>query len=441
MTSAGYGFEPALNIRSHRADNQIVNSREIVELISAGHEIRKRWGLDFLAQDYHTLIESAFGSDGAKQHMVDHIDCPACKAFDELMKADLLGMAGQTFPEAAKVWQPVRKNSKSLRKRTHEVVDEYVRALSKFFANIQMRSINPGMLMAYQLARKSNALVAEGKFERPWKQTASHSRVNHEIGLLKQTLKACNEWEKIKPFYFPLPINAWSPRQILSEKEEDELFRKVAGYPEAELAYCVAAITNNTTASGIELRRLKIENILLRPTGEVSEIYIPREACKNDSRPREIALNKVARWAVKKVFKRANDLGSIKPEHYLFPFRIKRCNYNPDRPATRWFLRCSWNHLRKLSGFTDLRPHDLRHLAITRLLEKGVDGDLVNAISGHISQRMREYYSHQRTRVRHKAAQKIEPEYNIRKLEAEGRRRVKHERPSIKRRPKQESMA
>jgi integrase len=279
------------------------------------------------------------------------------------------------------------------------------------------------------------------KVQRPWKRPAGHSRINHEINLLEQMLKACNEWEKVKPYYSRLKEENWSPRQILSEKEEEQLFRKVAGYPEAELAYCVAAITNNTTASGIELRGLKLENIFLRQQGEISEIYIPPEACKNDSRPRKIALNEVARWAVGKVYKRAIKLGSTKPEHYLFPFRIKRCKYDPERQATRWFLRCSWNHLREISGFTDLRPHDLRHHAITRMLENGVDGDLVNAISGHVSQRMREFYSHQRARVRHEAAKKIEPDYDVRKLMAEGRRRVKQERVKAKARPKLESMA
>src|ERR1019366_2371662 len=80
-------------------------------------------------------------------------------------------------------------------------------------------------------------------------------------------------------------------------------------------------------------------------------------------------------------------------------------------------------------------PHDLRHLAITRLLEKGVDRDTVNAISGRISQRMREYYSYQRTQVRYKAAQAIEPEYDIRKLTADGRRRIKQERVKIGKHP------
>ena len=110
------------------------------------------------------------------------------------------------------------------------------------------------------------------------------------------------------------------------------------------------------------------------------------------------------------LFERAKKLGSMKPEHYLFPLRVKRNQYDPDRPATRWFLRCSWNHLRQLSGFHQLRPHDLRHHAITRMLENGFDGELVNAISGHVSQRMSEFYFHQRTRVRYEAALAIEPD-------------------------------
>lgn len=416
-----------------------MNPRDISELIPVLRDIRQKWGLDFLALDYHDLSESIV--DDGKHHTTDHIDCPACQAFDEIMKADLLGMSGQTFPEAAEVWQRVRRNSNVLRERTHETVDDYISALTKFFGKTSMDSINPGMLKAYQLARKANAIVIDGKVERPWKRTAGHSRINHEINLLQQMLKACNEWEKIEDYYFPLPIKGWSPRQILTEKEEKHLFKKVAGYPEAELAYCVAAITNNTTSSGIELRGLKLENVFLRPPGEISEIYIPPEACKNDSRPRKIALNRVARWAVEEIRTRAIKLGSTNPEHYLFPFRRRRCKYDPNRPATRWFLRCSWNHLREISGFPNLRPHDLRHLAITRMLENGVDGELVNAISGHISQRMREYYSHQRAQVRYKAAKAIEPEYNVRKLTDDGRQRVKKERVKAKARPRLESMS
>lgn len=401
-----------------------ISQEAFAESLFIAEEINKRWGAP------NPLVDDLLrGLEGrGKPHTIDHIDCPACRAFDELLKIDLLGMADQTFVEAAKAWQRVRRNSHSLRERTHESVDEYITALGKFFRNIRMRSINPGMLKAYQAVRKSNAIAVDGKVHRPWSKIASNSRINHELNALAQMLRACNQWEKLRPYYFPLPVANWSPREILSEMEEEELFRKVAGYPEAELAYCVAAITNNTTASGMELRCLRLENVNLRPPGEISEIYIPPEACKNDHRPRKIALNEVALWAFRKVYERALQLGCKEPEHYLFPFRVKRSKYDPARPATRWFLRCSWNHLRALSGFYQLRPHDLRHQAITRMLEKGIDGETVNAISGHVSQRMREFYSHQRTRVRYDAARAIEPKYDVRKLISEGRRRMKREK-------------
>jgi Phage integrase family len=136
----------------------------------------------------------------------------------------------------------------------------------------------------------------------------------------------------------------------------------------------------------------------------------------------------VAKWAVSKVHQRTLKLGSTKPEHYLFPIRVKGNEYDPTRLATRWCLRCSWNHLRDNSGFHQLRPHDLRHHAIPRMLENEVDGELVNAISGHVGKRMREFYSHQRVRVRYEAAQAIEPDYDVRKLVSDGRRRSKQER-------------
>ena len=66
------------------------------------------------------------------------------------------------------------------------------------------------------------------------------------------------------------------------------------------------------------------------------------------------------------------------------------------------------------------------------MLEHGVDGGLVNAISGHVSKRMREFYSHQHVRVRYEAAQAIEPDYHVRKLVADGRRRSKQERLKAK---------
>lgn len=217
-----------LYIVPRSADKQPMTSAPdgaVHEMSSVAVEIIERWGLDT-----RLTGELARELNPERGHTTDHIDCPACRAYDEFVKSDLLGMAGQRFEDAARVWQSAQWKSDKFRPRTLESLVDYLNSLNKFFKNIRMSSINPGMLKAYQEARRANAIGVGGKVHRPWKKMAGHSRINHELNVLGQMLRACNEWEKIRPYYFPLKTNSWSPREILSEKEEEELFRKVAGY-------------------------------------------------------------------------------------------------------------------------------------------------------------------------------------------------------------------
>jgi integrase len=59
-------------------------------------------------------------------------------------------------------------------------------------------------------------------------------------------------------------------------------------------------------------------------------------------------------------------------------------------------LRKSWLTLREVTGQPDIKPHDLRHLSITKMLEKGATGEQVRAVSGQVTQKMIDYYSHLR---------------------------------------------
>src|SRR5947209_5977465 len=107
---------------------------------------------------------------------------------------------------------------------------------------------------------------------RPWQRPASHTLINHELNFNCSDASRLQRMGEDSTLLLPLSVPKWSPRQILSEKEEEDLFRNVAGYPEAELAHCVAAKPNNATASGVQLRCLKLENVFLRPADEISEI-------------------------------------------------------------------------------------------------------------------------------------------------------------------------
>jgi len=356
-----------------------------------------------------TRLLGPWDFDFAEQHTVNHVDCPACVAADEALQARRENLADMTFPDAAAWWMRLRRQNPSLRARAHEATQGYLNALEKFLGALRLFQITPGHLRGYQIARVRNAVRTSAGIVHPWKRAGGHSTVNHEISVLGQMLRHCGLWHAIRPYYFPLHINGWSPRRILSEADEARFFAIAARHPEASLAYWIALITNNTTASGSELRGLRLQNLFLLAGDAISEIYIPEEACKNTTRPRKIPLNGTARWAVSECYKRALRCGSHEPDHYLFPFREQRDKWDPARPASRFFLRKSWDKLRELTGYTALRPHDLRHHCITRLLENGVEPETVTAIAGHRpNSKMLEYYAHHRTRVKYAAVQRIE---------------------------------
>jgi hypothetical protein len=111
-------------------------------------EIIERWGFDT-----RLTGELARELTPERGHTVDHVNCPACQAYDTFVKSDLHGMAGQKFLDAARVWLNAQRKSDKLKPRSLETLGENLRALNKFFKDIRMSSINPGMLKAYQQAR------------------------------------------------------------------------------------------------------------------------------------------------------------------------------------------------------------------------------------------------------------------------------------------------
>jgi hypothetical protein len=130
---------------------------EFTAVTAVSAEIVERWG-------FNTRLTGELARDLTPQrgHAIDHINCPSSQAYDRFVKSDLHGMAGHRFLDAARVWISAQRKSDELRPRTLETVGEYLRALNKFFKDIRMSSINPGMLKTYQQARLSNAIGVAG---------------------------------------------------------------------------------------------------------------------------------------------------------------------------------------------------------------------------------------------------------------------------------------
>ena len=73
---------------------------------------------------------------------------------------------------------------------------------------------------------------------------------------------------------------------------------------------------------------------------------------------------------------------------------LARRNTDPLFPMTANAFRLAWQRVRARAQITDLRFHDLRHEAISRLFEMGLNAPEVALISGHRDMRMLARYTH-----------------------------------------------
>jgi integrase len=75
---------------------------------------------------------------------------------------------------------------------------------------------------------------------------------------------------------------------------------------------------------------------------------------------------------------------------------LERGEHKRVLPVSGNAARLAWEHLRVRAGCSDLRIHDLRHEAVSRLFERGLNIAEVAAISGHREMKMLQRYTHLR---------------------------------------------
>lgn len=279
------------------------------------------------------------------------------------------------FEEAALNWLEIKKLQQR-KPRTIEMYQWYIRNLSRKFAGILLSQIQIKHIQEYQQSRKLSA---------------GPSCVNHEINTLAQILRQADLWRAMEKQYCPLPLPDWTPPKVLTAEEEERFFRVAAGNPDWSVAYWAVSLTNNTSAKGTELRQLQIKHLKLEQ--ETPTIHIPDDAVKNELGARVVPLNEVAEKQIRRILKRAHALGAWSPEHYVFPYRIKKNIYDVTRPASPNFLRTAFRSMRRATGMEWLQPRNFRNQVIARLFEKGTPEETIISIAGPQSIKMSRYYS------------------------------------------------
>ena len=276
-------------------------------------------------------------------------------------------------------------NARYISERTEWDYRQYARALGKFFGGIPLREIHPGHLREYHRGR---AFCDQGAAH--WQKPAGANRIRKEIGLLIRVMKSAGAWtEELDRGFQPLaPVHSDVSRAM--SPEEQELFLRVAGSRQRwALIYCYAVVALQTTASTNELRGLRLSDI----DTTQGFVQVRSATAKNKYRIRTIPVaTPEAERCLGRLLARARQLGSDRPEHYLFPLRLSRCEYDPTQPMSDSGLKKLWDEVRDAAGMRWLRPYDLRHSGLTRMAEHGVPVHVMMAYAGHMSMRMQQHY-------------------------------------------------
>ena len=310
--------------------------------------------------------------------------------------ATQINLSSLPIREAGLIWLNSRT---SLAEKSAFIYRCYLKALDRFFGELALSEIRVGHVREYQRKRRSGEI--DGL------RAGGAKLVNLELNCLKQVMDRAKLWNALRDWYEPLAQEPPKVGTALGEEDEERLFRVASQRPRWFVAFCCSLVTVNTTAGPGEIRNLQLQDVnVSRRT-----IYI-REGAKNKYRVRELPLNQDALWAVQQLWERARQKGATLPHHYLLPHRpeTRGGRYDPNRPMHSW--RKAWEALRVAAGLPAFRMYDLRHHAITKALENpDISEKVVEDLAGHVSERMKDTYSHIRTHAKRSAVDLIGTSY------------------------------
>ena len=327
----------------------------------------KTWHCDFVI-DGVRYRQSLNTTDWRKAQEDERTLMGEAQAGKLATEAKRKGIARLTFKDAAERFTADR--SPNITVSSGKTERERARAVSRVLGSRTVASISPEDVLAYIRTRK-----VDGK---------SNATVNRELDIIRGVLKKAKRWHRFADEIKPLRKTENIGRALLHE-EKVKLLHCAAMRPSWQSAYYAAVLTFNTTCRGCELKGIQWRDVDL-----VNRTITIRRS-KTAAGHRVIPLNSDALRVIMLLYRRAEKMGSPRPDHYLF-FACERGNIDASRPQRSW--RTAWRNLTKAAGLPGLRFHDVRHHAITELAESQTSDATIMSIAGHVSRKMLEHYSH-----------------------------------------------
>ena len=282
----------------------------------------------------------------------------------------------------------------------------------KKFADLRVAQITPDNVLAHVRERTAARIKP--------------ATINRDLGIIRGVLKKAKRWHLFADEVKPLPVRETVGR-ALSLDEKLRLLRVAESRPEWENAAYASVLALNTTMRGCEIKSLRWRYVnFLQKTLMICK-------SKTNAGERVIPLNNDAWNTILSLYRRAQSIGDVQPDHYVFP-ACETGHFNPALPQKSW--RTAWRNLTRLitcrvcatdqnpgkvcsnkkcgadiekvkSPLAGLRFHDLRHHAITELAESQASDSTIMEIAGWLSPKMLRHYSHVRLQAKRSALETL----------------------------------
>jgi integrase len=289
-----------------------------------------------------------------------------------------------TFERASREWL---ENRASIEASTRETYQHALKHLLAFFSNWLICDIEARDVTAYKEHRRA--------------ESAAGATVKKEFAILACILADHGQWHKIRR-KVKSPDEKTSVGRALLPDEEARLLQAASqvGLKQGHWSpiYTVTVLGLNTGLRHSEVRQLRWEKVDM--VRRVLVAGVKTDAGKN----RTVPLTQPV-WAALELW--ASRFPNRKPSDYCFP-ACENGQINPSKPIASW--RTAWQRACRVAGLPGLRYHDLRHNAVTKLLENGKPMATVAELLGwapSTTYRMAKRYGHIRPDAKRQALESI----------------------------------
>lgn len=292
------------------------------------------------------------------------------------------------FPVAAKRW--LEENSPHWSAGTMEIQERAIDHLLPMFGKLLLSDVSPAAIDRHQAARQ--------------KAGASNRTINMEVGALRMILRKHRMWANLQPDVRMLPERSDIGRALSA----DEVSRLLAACSKSRSRslYPAVLLSVHTGLRNGELRLLRWRQIDF-----LNRIVTVGKSKTAGGEGRSIPLSETALQSLqdwRRQFPEAEPEDFIFPSErygfdgengYLYGAQV-RYKVRPDVPLGSW--KVAWRNALETAK-VQCRWHDLRHTFVSRMAESMASDATIMALSGHLSVKMKERYSHVRAEAKRQA--------------------------------------